>query len=458
VNPLKISYKGLHIERDIHTFIYPGFGVTEWEGKPVWVRGVYPGERAEIKLIKRYPAYYEAKCVELIKSSPIRSSAVCRHFGQCGGCQSLDLAYSDQLRLKTRMLEEYLNLNFSSLKGKVLPVLPSASSTYYRNKMDFSFGRSEDGRVIVGLKERGHFDKVLELNECFLHDPITPHILAWTADFFDKRGCTVWDYHQHTGLLRHLVIRQSKTDGNFLVILVASDYNEPLFKAFAEGLSAAFPAISGILYGINATVADTSYVSEVHVLKGKSTLFENLCDLRFELSPQAFFQTNTHQADVLYRTIVDYADVKPDDLVFDLYCGTGTIGLALSANAKAVVGVDENLFSIEDAKKNATLNGINHVEFSAQNVRHFLKSCTQKPGVVVVDPPRDGLIPKALKRVVELQAPRLVYVSCHFSSLIRDLTVISERYNVEAIQPVDMFPNTWHVETVVQLTLKPGLN
>ena len=384
-------------------------------------------------------------------------SSRCTHFELCGGCQFLDMPYPDQLAQKhKKLLAQFLDI-WPDWQDKILPILPCSEQEYFRNKMEFAFSvkgteqNPEFGEVYLGLKKRGSFCHIIPITHCYLQSETTNKLLAQTAAFFTKAGFTTWNYHCHQGLLRYLAIRQSKTTGHFMVILIASEWQE-LFNTWAEELSQHFPEISGVLVGIHAGQGDTAFTQDLRLLKGHAVLEETLDGLRFQLGPQSFFQTNTNQAKVLYQTIASFADLKPTDTVFDLYCGTGTIGLYLAKHAGKIIGIDENPASIENAHENAQINNIYNAEFIAQNVKNFLKFDPTIPDVIVVDPPRDGLIPKALRRILEKNVSQLIYVSCNPKTLMRDLPLLIEGgYSVIKIQPVDMFPHTGHVELVVKL-------
>lgn len=381
----------------------------------------------------------------------------CSHFSLCGGCQYLDLPYPIQLENKFQALKTlFLNL-WPHWEEKIQPILPCQETEFFRNKMEFAFSvkgteeNSEYGDVYLGLKKRGSFACIVPISYCYLQSDITNHLLAHTSAFFTQAGLTTWNYHVHRGTLRYLAIRHSKTTNTFMITLIASEWQDS-FETWAQDLAQKFPQVGSVLVGINPNRGDTAFCPDTRVLWGTPILEEQLDQFRFQLSPASFFQTNTHQAKVLYRTIAALADIKPTDTVFDLYCGTGTIGLYVSPKAKKVIGIDENPASIENAILNASLNHVHHAEFITQNVKNFLKFTELKADVIIVDPPRDGLIPKALKRIIEKAAPQLIYVSCNPKTLVRDLQLLVEGgYDVQVIQPVDMFPHTGHVETVVKL-------
>ncbi len=362
----------------------------------------------------------------------------------------VDVPYSDQLALKT----QYLEGAFHAFDPRLIlaPIIPAPSSTYYRNKMEFSFAKTAEGHVYLGLKRRGKFDQVIPLETCFLADPVTPVILKFTATFFTPTGLDTWDYRAHTGVLRYLAMRQSKTTNEWMITLVVAQ-DDPVFELYAEALQAAFPQITSILLGIQPGRGDTAFTATQRVLYGTPMLIERLGDLEFKISPSSFFQTNTHQAAKLYETILQMTAPESTDTIFDMYCGTGTIGLYMARFAKEVIGVEENPSSIQNAIQNAKHNQITNATFIVENVRRFLKFDQTHCDKMVVDPPRDGLIPKVLRRIIERRPSRLVYVSCNPNTLLRDLKLLTDSaFCIEAIQPVDMFPNTWHVETIVRLT------
>jgi len=447
---LSITYKNNFYNIHIDKIIYPGIGIGVLDHFQVEVPNSLPGDHVTLKIIKQYKTHLVGKITQYIQKSPLRTQELCTHFNDCGGCQILDIAYQDQLLLKQNCLEAYFKDYLPN--EKISKIIGVNHVLFYRNKMEFAFGQNEN-TPYLGLKKRGHFDQVIPLEDCLLQDPLTPHILKFTNQYFKSHTLTAWNYHTHTGELRYLSIRQSKTQSEFMVSLVCSnDKALSIYKEFSQQLMQEFPQITSFFLVINPEIGDTAQGKTLKLFSGKGYLQEILGDLKFQISPTAFFQTNTKQAYVLYSQILKIADLKPTDIIFDLYCGTGTIGLFLAKSVANVIGIEENPASIEDAKQNALLNQITNVEFEAQNVKNFLKFDPRQADCIIVDPPRDGLIPKALKRIIEKNPKKIIYVSCNLKTLCRDLLEFQkEGYQFSMIQPVDMFPNTWHIEMIVKL-------
>ncbi len=376
----------------------------------------------------------------------------CVHSGECGGCQSIEQPYSDQLVAKQAYVVSALQV-LGLPPENIFPVLPSESSVYYRNKMEFAFARKPTGELYLGLKRRGVFWDVIPLSHCYLQDPVTPYLLQFTSDYLCPSGLPAWDYRKREGVFRYLMVRQSKTTGHFLISLVVSEaQNMSFFEGYAAALVAKFPQVKSIVLTLQPTSSDTAFSTDMRVLVGEPILEEQLGALKFSISPTAFFQTNTRQAAVLYNEIVKSLNPEPEDVVMDLYCGTGTIGLYVAPYVSAVIGVEENPASIENAIQNARANGIANITFEVENVRRFLKFSKLQATKMIVDPPRDGLIPKVVRRVIERKPKTLVYVSCNLSTFIRDAKILTESgFEICGVQPVDMFPNTGHIEVVAQL-------
>ncbi|MDA1353092.1 MAG: 23S rRNA (uracil(1939)-C(5))-methyltransferase RlmD [bacterium] len=438
----------------IEKLVYKGLGIARWEKWTVFVPNVYPGDEIEAEVIQKKRRHVMAKCTKVITSSPLRETASCPHYPDCGGCQMLDVNYENQLKLKRDIISDCFTRDHADLIPNILPVIPSPQHTYYRNKMDFAFG-SLDGKLILGLKRRGQFDQVIPITDCMLLDPESNLINAWIVAKFRALNLSAWDPNSHTGLLRHLIVRQSKHKKQWMINLVCSAKHPELAETFAEALINEFPSICSVYLSINSTVSDTSFSEQVTHLAGEHHLKEQLGPFEFSISPYAFFQTNSKGAEVLYDLTRQAANVQASDTVMDLYCGTGTIGMYLAPHCKSVIGIEENPAAIQDAHKNATHNKIFNIEFIEGRVKNILKFNTFTPDVVVVDPPRSGMVPKALSRIIALNAPKLVVVSCNPNTLARDLIELRQAgYSPTLIQPVDMFPNTYHVECVVGLEKK----
>ncbi len=335
----------------------------------------------------------------------------------------------------------------------LLPILGCDTTVFYRNKMDFSFGQ-KDNSVYLGLKEKGQFDRVVPLETCQTQSPKTIFILQDTAQFFSDRHYHAWDQKNHTGMLRYLVMRHSKTTNHFLLTLVVAK-DSPDYLDYAAFICNRHPEISGVCVGIHDGRSDRSFVPDATCIFGKDSIEEHILGNRYTITGPSFFQTNTYQAAVLYRVINDWCEASSHDTVLDLYCGTGTIGLSLAKKVGNIIGVDDNPANIKLASYNQEQNTILNASFVLENVKNFLKFSPIKANWAIVDPPRDGLIPKALRRIAERKIQHVIYVSCNLKTLFRDIKLLSEYgYILQKIQPIDMFPHTDHIETVVKLTFK----
>jgi 23S rRNA (uracil1939-C5)-methyltransferase len=446
-----MSLTGKSITLTIDKLVYKGFGLGKFENWSVFVPGTLPGDTISAIVSYKKRRHIHAKLEQIITPSALRATSGCQHFPACGGCQIMDVSYSEQLKLKHSIITDCFQPDHSDLIPQIAPVLPSPDTSFYRNKMDFAFG-SLDGELIIGLKRRGQFDQIIAITQCQLQDPESNAILTWSQKRLQEMGLSPWNSVSHTGLLRHLILRQSKSEGKWMVNLVCSSANPRLEHEYCNALCEQFPSISVMALSINESVSDTSYATNVSIIKGNGKLTEKLGDFSFQISPYAFFQTNSKGAELLYETTKRLADVQKTDTVMDLYCGTGTIGLFLAPHAHKIIGIEENESAVEDAKRNATENKINNCEFHLGRVKNILKFNTFTPDVVVVDPPRAGMVPKALARILELNAAKIIYVSCNPNTLARDLVEMRRAgYTPTHIQPVDMFPNTYHVECITVL-------
>lgn len=396
-------------------------------------------------------------------SSSSRSSGVggraaaarCTHFGECGGCSIQDLSYPEQLAQKRSRVETLL----APLGLTVSAVHPSPEPWYYRNKMEFSFGDVyppvEGGPALkLGQKARGRWFHVLDLQECYLLSPETPALLAAVRAWAAAEGRLPYNAKRHAGFLRHLVVREAKNTGERLVCLVTSPGEAP-GEPFVRAVMGAYPATT-IVWGENGKVSDTAVPDSSRVLLGQGSIVEALrlggMERRFRISPLSFFQTNTRGAETLYGVVRRWLSSEPPKKVLDLYCGAGAIGLCLSDLCEQLIGAELNPSAVADARANAALNGVANASFYEGRVETLLPSLlAMDPDAVVVDPPRAGLHSKAVEALLSLGCDRLVYVSCNPESLARDLKLLEPGYSAEAVEVVDLFPHTEHVETAVLL-------
>ncbi|MGE4169845.1 MAG: 23S rRNA (uracil(1939)-C(5))-methyltransferase RlmD [Candidatus Margulisiibacteriota bacterium] len=400
------------------------------------------------------------KKAQIVIPESLKSTSNCVHFPTCGGCQMMDVPYPNQLVFKQAQLSDLFAKTLPDLLPTLKPIIGAEVTQFHRNKMEFSFGQGrkegdiiDPTQLVLGLKQRGRFDEVVPISDCKLQDPQTNAILAFTQTFFQNRGLPGWSALKRGGVLRQLLLRHAKASDTWLVVVTASEFHEAIFNDYARELQAKFPNVVSVSHALNTGLGDG--ILGLHpqtLLAGTTHIEEQLGPYRFRISPASFFQTHSKQAEVLYATIANAVTITPNDVVFDLYCGTGTIGLFVADKAKHVYGIEENPAAILNAIENAKQNGIHNVTFKTENVKNFLKFTDLKPDVVIVDPPRDGLIPKALRRLVAAQPQQLVYVSCNPNTLVRDLPeILAGGYRVLSIQPVDMFPHSLHVEVVVGL-------
>lgn len=438
----------------IQKLVYPGWGLTENQGYKIFAPQTLPGDQVSLQLYQKKKTYAMGKTVQTHVLSPYRNTPTCPHYMQCGGCQLQDVDYPSQLQLKQNMLKESLSKSHPHLLPILSEIIPCSLTQFYRNKMEFSFGYSTDKQLILGLKKRGQFDQIEPISNCILQSELSNQIIAFTTQFFRQTPLSPWDYHQNKGDLKFLVIKESKTHHTCMLNLVATTPDTRTYLAYANTIKQAFPQISSIFYSLNRRGSDAVEKNQPTLLLGQDTLTETLDGLSFSISPHSFFQTNTHQTLLLYTTILNAIPHQQNTLL-DLYCGTGTIGLFVSKKVKKIIGIEEIPAAIQDAQQNAQLNHIHHAEFICGDVRKILKNTLFSPDVIIVDPPRPGIVPKALKRIAEQKAPLLIYVSCNPSTLLRDLSTFSEfGYAPSSLQPIDMFPHTFHIETVATLSLQ----
>jgi len=424
-----------------------GIGLGLVDGRRVGVPQTVPGDLVRIRMISGSHGIKIGKIVEMLTPSSVRSASICGHYPDCGGCQMIDIPYQRQLALKSDVFKSIFD---KSIQEIISPIIASESSQFYRNKMEFSFGTLPSGDLIIGLKRRGQFDQVVPIHTCFLQSETSNQVIQFAQDYFRKHPLSVWNHHHFTGILRYLTIRESKSTSDMVVTVVVSESCQEALLPFATALSHHIPQVSSVIMAVNEGSSDTAFTLNYVPLIGTPLLTETLGHLRFQLSPLSFFQVNPRQAKLLYDLVRDAAQLTGTETVLDLYCGTGTIGLYLADKAKKVIGIEENAQAIEDATINAKLNSITNAEFLCGNVRHILKQMPPSDvDVVIVDPPRSGIVPKALSRLLSINAPRLVYVSCNPTSFSENLPAIFEAgYRLISLQPVDMFPNTLHVECV----------
>jgi 23S rRNA (uracil1939-C5)-methyltransferase len=448
---------GEELELRIDSLAYGGSGVARHDGFVVFVRGGLPGDRVRARVTKAKRGFGEAVATAVLEPSADRVQAPCRHFGACGGCRFQDLDYAAQASAKEQQVRDALVRIGRIPEPPLEPILPAASLYGYRNKLEYSFAAGEDG-VGLGFHRAGRWDEVIGVDECLLTTELGNAVRLAVRDWAREERLEPYDQGTGAGYLRHLVYREGRNTGQVLVVLVTAP-GERFETGYLVDVLRAFPEVRSIHWAVNDTPAERTSLPTT-LLWGDEAIEEIILGLRFRIRPGAFLQTNTEMAERLYALAREYAGLTGSETVFDLYCGTGTIGLALAADAKAVWGLEISEEAIACASENAELNGIGNARFLAGNVGQAVEALAGEagtPDVVVVDPPRAGLAGKALRRTGAVGASRVVYVSCNPTTLASDVRVLRDEFGYELVRcrPVDMFPHTPHVESVSLLVRRP---
>ena len=461
--------KGQVYEGIIESVEFPNKGriyVPE-EDRWVVVKNGVPGQKVRFSVNKIRKGKAEGRLLEVVEPSASEIPSACPHFGQCGGCTYQNLPYEEQLAMKNEQVKKMMD---EAVNGEYIweGIKPSPVRSEYRNKMEFSFGDEyKDGPLALGMHKRGSFHDIVNVTDCQIVDEDFRRVLKITLEYFKERQIPFYHKLRHTGYLRHFLVRKAAKTGEILVDLVTTTQTDGLgaetesvlldgwVKALCEETYDG--VLKGILHTKNDSVADTIKNEGTDILFGQDFFYEELLDLKFKITPFSFFQTNSLGAEVLYQTarefIGDALDDEASQTVFDLYSGTGTIAQILSPVAKKVIGVEIVEEAVVAARENAALNGLTNCEFIAGDVLKVIDKIEEKPDYIVLDPPRDGIHPKALEKIIRYNVPQMVYISCKPTSLARDLEVLQARgYKVKKVQCVDMFPSTGNVETVCLLS------
>lgn len=436
----------------------------------VFVPYVVPGDVVDLQVKRKKHSYAEAVAVHFHEYSPVRAVPFCQHYGVCGGCKWQVLPYEEQIRHKQKQVEANLRRIGKIELPEITPILGSEKTQFYRNKLEFTFSNKRwltekevaedvkyDQMNAVGFHIPGAFDKVLAIEKCWLQDDISNRIRNAMRDYAYERGLSFFNLRTQEGLLRNLMIRTSST-GELMVLLqcnVTTPEEELQMKGLLQYVADGFPEITSLLYVINNKCNDTIGDLDVHVFRGNDHIFEEMEGLRFKVGPKSFYQTNSEQAYNLYKIARTYAGLTGDELVYDLYTGTGTIANFVSRQARKVVGIEYVPEAIEDAKVNSAINGIENTLFYAGDMKDILTHDFieehGRPDVIITDPPRAGMHTDVIEAIRFAAPRRIVYVSCNPATQARDLQLLDPDYSVTAVQPVDMFPHTHHVENVVLL-------
>ncbi len=447
-----------------------GKAIARYNDMVIFVPFVVPGDVCDIRIVSRKRRFYEGKAIKFHKLSDKRTTPVCSHFGTCGGCRWQGMSYEYQLFYKQKQVSD----NFSRIGHleypEIKPILASANTEFYRNKLEYTFSPfrwltheemdidpAERDMNALGFHIPGMFDRIIDIDKCWLQPEPTNIIRLAVKEFAKSRNLSFYDIRNFKGDLRNLIIRNSNT-GDLMVIMVFGTDDSEVINMVMNFISEKFPQISSLYYVVNQKHNDTIGDLEPVLFKGNAYITEQMENLQFKIGPLSFFQTNSVQALELYKVAREFAGLKGDEVVYDLYTGTGTIANFIAANASKVIGIEYVEAAVKDAEVNSVINNIANTSFFAGDM---VKVLTQeflavhgKPDVIITDPPRAGMHEKVLVWMLEASPSRIVYVSCNPATQARDLMQLSEKYVIKAIQPVDMFPHTHHVENVCLLELK----
>lgn len=451
-----------------------GKGIAKHEDLVIFVEKVVPGDVVDIQLLKKKKNLAEATPIHFHEKSSLRSDAFCSHFGTCGGCKWQNMSYNAQLQFKQKIVVDALTRLAKIELPEFHQIIGSEETKHYRNKLEFTFSNKrwlEKAEVAsgeafdmdaLGFHVPRRFDKIIDIHQCYLQDTRSDEIRNEVRTFAKSNSFSFYDIKQNEGFLRNLIMRNTSTNEWMLIVVFAEAQEENIEKMMSH-LKAKFPFVTSLQYVINTKKNDTIFDQEVICYHGKAFIHEEMQDLNnnkisFRISAKSFYQTNAKQAEVLYHVAGKLADLKGDEIVYDLYTGTGTIANFIASKAKKVVGVEYVPDAIEDAKVNSNINNISNTVFYAGDMKDLLNdefvTTNGKPSVVITDPPRAGMHEDVCKQLLKLEAEKIVYVSCNPATQARDLAILDEKYKVITVQPVDMFPHTEHVENVVLLKLK----
>ncbi|MEW5843860.1 MAG: 23S rRNA (uracil(1939)-C(5))-methyltransferase RlmD [Bacteroidota bacterium] len=476
--------KGDLLELDITGYAFEGKGVakiikdapetdtTEPKKFVVFVNGTYPGDKVTALVTKIRKSYAEAKVKSLITRSSLRIDPKCKHFGVCGGCRAQDLTYESQVKFKEEQVKDIFERIGGLEKFEDLPIEPSEKTFFYRNKMEFSIAEKRwlteneinsmqevaDKDFALGFHVPGVFDKVLNIEECWLQSELSNRILNFTHGFSKKHQLLPYSSQKHSGFLRNLVIKQSFSTNDFMVNLVVSEENERLFMEYKAALLESFPEVTTLVFNVNKKLSQVAYGDYEIVTHGPGFIYDLIGECKFRISANSFFQTNSSQAVKLYSIAKDFAGFTGNEFVYDLYSGAGTIPIFVSKNVKQIYGFESVEPAINDAIVNIELNNVSNFKPILADLNKTLLPVLQekaipKPDIIITDPPRSGMNPKTVKDILELDPKKIVYISCNPATQARDIKLLCDGgYRLIKIKPVDMFPHTYHIENVALLT------
>lgn len=460
--------RGATLELQVEEFGEKGASFSKLDDLEIRIPGAVPGDRvlALITQVRRKKGFAVGRLERLLEPSDLRTTPECRYVGFCGGCPWQHVEYPAQLAAKRDRVESAFRDHGMTVSAH--PTIGSERIFYYRNKMEFSFSarrwltpdevasdEAYDTDFALGLHAPGHFDKVIDLEVCYLQSELSHRIVNAIRAYAKEQGWEPWSIRESTGYLRHLVVRQGEHTGDLMLNLVTSRYEPEAMERLGAHLQESFPQVTTFVNTINTGVAQVSYGEEAYTIFGPGSIHDTIGPYRFRIAPESFFQTNTLQAERLYEITREFAELQPTDLLYDLYCGAGTISLYMSSHVRRVVGIELVEAAVADARHNAAVNGVENCTFFAGDMRHlftddFIRQHGE-PDVLITDPPRAGMHPDVVAQIAKLRPERLVYVSCNPQTQARDITLLTDLYEIERIQPVDLFPHTHHIESVTKL-------
>ncbi len=440
------------------------------EGRIIFVDHAAPGDVADVLVLRKRKGVLEGVVQGFKSYSEDRVEPVCKHFGVCGGCKWQHISYEAQVKHKTEIVRNAMRRIGKVEIGEFLPTIGAGETEYYRNKLEFSFSNKRwlsteevndetvsNEKEVLGFHKPRTFDKIIDIDHCYLQGGLSNDLRNFVRRKAIELEMPFIDIKEVKGVMRNMIIRTTSL-GETMVVMSFHEFPKQKAEALLDAMMEEFPSITSLNYAINPKRNDTLYDIDIICYKGKPYITEQLGDVKYKVSPKSFFQTNTAQAKVLYDTVVDFAGLQGSENVYDLYTGTGSIACYVAASAKQVVGIEEVEAAIADAGENAELNGLDNTVFYAGDVKDILTdefaAKHGKPDVLITDPPRAGMHKSVVEMLLKLEAPKLVYVSCNPATQARDFLLLSEKYDIAKLQPVDMFPHTHHIETVALLNLR----
>lgn len=454
------------IQVKIEKVAFGGKGIAHLDNFVIFIKDTLPGDVINARIVKKKKNYAEANLLEICSPSPYRISPPCPYFNWCGGCTWQNLEYRDQLKMKHEHVIESITHISGINSAVVLPPIPAGKIWGYRNKMEFSFSDHRwflpdelgnpnlDRSFVLGLHVPGTYNKIINIDRCMLQSETANRILRLVFDYSKRNNLSAYNLKTHEGFLRFLVIRESFCSGELMVNIVTAYENKESLISLAEYVMDRIPEITSFINTVNERKAQIASGDTQKVIAGNEFITDKLFDLSFKISANSFFQTNTAQAEKLYRTVLQFCEPKTNEIIWDLYCGTGTISIFLARHVKLVIGFELIESSLQDAVQNVTTHSIDNIRFIAGDLVQMIQQRPEAPDTMVLDPPRSGVHPSVTQTLNRLKTRKIIYVSCNPATMARDIQLLAENYNLIKVQPVDMFPHTYHIESVALLERK----